>query len=172
MRFSAGYANDHNRPAIITQPILHRELMGTVRREALLAMATHVDELAPQFLGPGRERHWRSFRREVPRRQRDEGARQIVESKRRAEPARNAPRFRSAAPRSRGRARPKPPRSISFARNFLRRWGKRCVGRRRTSRNLRATTISTKQPGAHADESRRAEPGQPRPALSWIAAAC
>ena len=53
MRFLRGYANDHDRPGIITQPILHRDLMGTVRREALLAMATHVDELAPQFLGLG-----------------------------------------------------------------------------------------------------------------------
>jgi len=52
-RFLRGYANDHNRPAIVTQPILHRELLGTVRREALLAMATHVDELAPRFLGLG-----------------------------------------------------------------------------------------------------------------------
>lgn len=52
-RFLRAYANDHNRPAIITQPILHRELMGTVRREALLAMATHVDELAPRFVGLG-----------------------------------------------------------------------------------------------------------------------
>ena len=50
VRFLRAYANDHDRPAIITQPIFHRELMGTVRREALLAMATHVDELAPQFL--------------------------------------------------------------------------------------------------------------------------
>lgn len=53
VRFLRAYANDHNRPAIITQPILHRELLGTVRREALLAMATHVDELAPRFLGLG-----------------------------------------------------------------------------------------------------------------------
>jgi hypothetical protein len=53
VRFLRAYANDHDRPAIITQPIFHRELMGTVRREALLAMATHVDELAPQFLGLG-----------------------------------------------------------------------------------------------------------------------
>src|SRR5277367_2633268 len=53
IRFLRAYANDHDRPAIITQPIFHRELMGTVRREALLAMATHVDELAPQFLGLG-----------------------------------------------------------------------------------------------------------------------
>lgn len=53
IRFLRAYANDHDRPAIITQPILHRELMGTVRRESLLAMATHVDELAPQFLGLG-----------------------------------------------------------------------------------------------------------------------
>jgi hypothetical protein len=51
VRFLRAYANDNDRPAIITQPILHRELMGTVRREALLAMATHVDELAPRFLG-------------------------------------------------------------------------------------------------------------------------
>ncbi len=50
-RFLRAYANDNDRPAIITQPIFHRELMGSVRREALLAMATHVDELAPQFLG-------------------------------------------------------------------------------------------------------------------------
>jgi hypothetical protein len=53
IRFLRAYANDHDRPGIITQPIFHRELMGTVRREALLAMATHVDELAPQFLGLG-----------------------------------------------------------------------------------------------------------------------
>lgn len=53
VRFLRGYANDYNRPAIINQPILHRELMGTVRRESLLAMATHVDELAPRFLGLG-----------------------------------------------------------------------------------------------------------------------
>jgi hypothetical protein len=53
IRFLRAYANDHDRPGIITQPILHRDLMGTVRREALLAMATHVDELAPQFLGLG-----------------------------------------------------------------------------------------------------------------------
>jgi hypothetical protein len=53
IRFLRAYANDHDRPAIITQPILHRELMGSVRREALLAMATHVDELVPQFLGLG-----------------------------------------------------------------------------------------------------------------------
>jgi hypothetical protein len=51
VRFLRAYANDNDRPAIITQPILHRELMGSVRREALLAMATHVDELAPRFLG-------------------------------------------------------------------------------------------------------------------------
>ena len=50
-RFLRAYANDNDRPAIITQPIFHRELLGSVRREALLAMATHVDELAPQFLG-------------------------------------------------------------------------------------------------------------------------
>lgn len=53
IRFLRAYANDHDRPGIITQPILHRDLMGTVRREALLAMATHVDELAPQFFGLG-----------------------------------------------------------------------------------------------------------------------
>ena len=53
VRFLRAYANDYNRPAIITQPILHRELMGTVRREALLAMATHMDELTPRFLGLG-----------------------------------------------------------------------------------------------------------------------
>ena len=52
-RFLRAYANEFNRPAIITQPILYRELMGTVRREALLAMATHVDELSPRFLGLG-----------------------------------------------------------------------------------------------------------------------
>jgi hypothetical protein len=55
IRFLRAYANDHDRPGIINQPILHRDLMGTVRREALLAMATHVDELAPQFLGLGED---------------------------------------------------------------------------------------------------------------------
>ena len=53
IRFLRAYANDFDRPGIITQPIFHRDLMITVRREALLAMATHVDELAPQFLGLG-----------------------------------------------------------------------------------------------------------------------
>lgn len=68
IRFLRAYANDHNRPGIITQPILHRDLMGTVRREALLAMATHVDELAPQFLGLGETGGNKSAARQAPAR--------------------------------------------------------------------------------------------------------
>ena len=75
IRFLRAYANDHNRPGIITQPILHRDLMGTVRREALLAMATHVDELAPQFLGLGETGGNKSARAEGQ--QREKGPRRI-----------------------------------------------------------------------------------------------
>jgi hypothetical protein len=50
-RFLEGYAKENNRTGVITQPALFRDLMGSVRREAILAMATHMDELAPRRLG-------------------------------------------------------------------------------------------------------------------------
>jgi hypothetical protein len=50
-RFLQNYAKEHNRGGVLTQPTLLRELMGSVRREALLAMVMHVDEALPHRLG-------------------------------------------------------------------------------------------------------------------------
>jgi hypothetical protein len=50
-RFLQNYAKEHNRGGVLTQPTLLRELMGSVRREALLAMVTCVDEALPRRLG-------------------------------------------------------------------------------------------------------------------------
>jgi len=52
-RFLQSYAKDQNRAGVITQPELYRDLMASVRREALLAMVTHVDEALPRRLGLG-----------------------------------------------------------------------------------------------------------------------
>jgi hypothetical protein len=52
-RFLQSYAKDQNRTGVITQPALYRDLMASVRREALLAMVTHVDEALPRRLGLG-----------------------------------------------------------------------------------------------------------------------
>ncbi len=52
-RFLQSYAKDQNRAGVITQPALYRDLMASVRREALLAMVTHVDEALPRRLGLG-----------------------------------------------------------------------------------------------------------------------
>jgi hypothetical protein len=50
-RFLEGYAKEHDRAGVITQPPLFRDLMGSVRREAILEMATHIDDVAPRKLG-------------------------------------------------------------------------------------------------------------------------
>jgi len=50
-RFLEGYAKENNRTGVITQPAFFRDLMGSVRREAILAMATQIDELASRRLG-------------------------------------------------------------------------------------------------------------------------
>jgi hypothetical protein len=52
-RFLQAYAKDHKRTGVITQPALYGDLMACVRREALLAMVTHVDEALPRRLGLG-----------------------------------------------------------------------------------------------------------------------
>ncbi|MFZ0910881.1 MAG: hypothetical protein WA766_09565 [Candidatus Acidiferrales bacterium] len=52
-RFLQSYAKDHNRMGVITQPAIYGDLMACVRREALLAMVTHVDEALPRRLGLG-----------------------------------------------------------------------------------------------------------------------
>jgi hypothetical protein len=52
-RFLQSYAKDQNRAGVITQPELYGDLMASVRREALLAMVTHVDEALPRRLGLG-----------------------------------------------------------------------------------------------------------------------
>jgi hypothetical protein len=52
-RFLQAYAKDHNRTGVITQPALYGDLMASVRREALLAMVTYVDEALPRRLGLG-----------------------------------------------------------------------------------------------------------------------
>jgi len=52
-RFLQSYAKDHNRTGVITQPALYGDLMASVRREALLAMVTYVDEALPRRLGLG-----------------------------------------------------------------------------------------------------------------------
>jgi hypothetical protein len=52
-RFLQSYAKEHNRAGVITQPPLYRDLMASIRREALLVMVTHVDELLPRRLGLG-----------------------------------------------------------------------------------------------------------------------
>jgi len=51
-RFLQTYAKEHNRAGVM-QPPLYRDLMSSVRREALLVMVTHVDELLPRRLGLG-----------------------------------------------------------------------------------------------------------------------
>ena len=53
-RFLQSYAKDQNRAGVITQPELYGDLMASVRREALLAMVTHVDEALPRRLGKKR----------------------------------------------------------------------------------------------------------------------
>lgn len=49
--FLLAYANDHDRPGLITQPMLYRDLMGSVRRESILAMVIHLDAVLPRSLG-------------------------------------------------------------------------------------------------------------------------
>jgi hypothetical protein len=49
--FLLAYANDHDRPGLITQPLLYRDLMGSVRRESILAMVIHLDVVLPRCLG-------------------------------------------------------------------------------------------------------------------------
>jgi hypothetical protein len=51
-RFLQSYAKEHNRGGVM-QPPLYRDLMSSIRREALLVMVTHVDEVLPQRLGLG-----------------------------------------------------------------------------------------------------------------------
>jgi len=50
-RFLESYSNEYSRTGVIMQPTLFRELMGSVRREAILAMAIHLDEAVPRRLG-------------------------------------------------------------------------------------------------------------------------
>jgi hypothetical protein len=49
--FLLAYANDHDRPGLITQPMLYRDLMGSVRRESILAMVIHLDSILPRRFG-------------------------------------------------------------------------------------------------------------------------
>ena len=49
--FLLAYANDHDRPGLITQPMLYRDVMGSIRRESILAMVIHLDSVLPRRLG-------------------------------------------------------------------------------------------------------------------------
>ena len=49
--FLLAYANDYDRPGLISQPMLYRDLTTTIRRESVLAMLTHLDTLLPRRLG-------------------------------------------------------------------------------------------------------------------------
>jgi len=50
-RFLRNYANDYDRAGLLEQPALYRDLSTSIRREALLAMAVHLDAAIPGKLG-------------------------------------------------------------------------------------------------------------------------
>ncbi len=53
-RFVDSYAEEFNRPGLTEHPVRHRELLGTLGRETLLAMVAQVNAELPRYLGPRR----------------------------------------------------------------------------------------------------------------------